>query len=116
MAVCYLSQDYFVDTPLMFISTWDGDVFSLAQFHRTMRQCQAEDMPALLAKFQDRLLEKLESPSGDLQHELTGGCGWFQGAVPSQISNMFRQPESNLFISSPSLGAIKRFLETDVLK
>ncbi len=116
MAVCYLSQDYFVDTPLMLISTWDGDVFSLAQFHRTMRQCQAEDMPALLTKFQERLLEKLESTAGDLQHELIGGCGWFRGTVPSQISSMFRQPESNLFISSPSLGAIKRFLKTDVLK
>ncbi len=32
MGVCYMSNDCYVDAPLMLISTWDGDSHSLAQF------------------------------------------------------------------------------------
>ncbi|MEM9411786.1 MAG: hypothetical protein AAGA30_11775 [Planctomycetota bacterium] len=38
MALTYCSHELFVDDPLMLISTWDGDAYSLARFAEAMRQ------------------------------------------------------------------------------
>ena len=109
MAICFMREEFFVETPLMLISTWDGDAFSLGQFDHALSLAKNENVKELMQRF-DRLLKSKLVDFGVTRYALTGGVGWFRGPVDNEFANMFRQPVENLFVSCPRIGAIKKFL------
>ncbi len=112
MAVCFTSQEYFVDTPLMLISTWDGDAFSLAQFDLAKQQVLADRAGYLqtMTDYHHCLLEHL-ARHGVHNHALTGGVGWFEGPVSASLTRQFRSGMGRRLISMPSPGAMRQFLQ-----
>ncbi len=114
MALCYLREEWFDATPLMFISTWDGDSFSLAQFAEAVRRVAVD--PAaherVVSRFQNRLIELLKS-NGVTRFELTRGVGWFEGPVESTLAAAFRSANGLRRVCLPGPGSMRRFVEDE---
>jgi 4-aminobutyrate aminotransferase-like enzyme len=110
MAVCYLRERWFAEKPLMFISTWDGDLFSLAQFDQALNVAEGQDLPHLTNRFHDLLLTRL-TESGCQEYDLAGGVGWFRAPADSQWSGLFRSIGADLYLSCPAVSAMTTFLE-----
>jgi len=109
MAICFMKDEFFVETPLMMISTWDGDAFSLAQFDLAVSLASKQDMPKLMRRFH-HLLESKLTDNGVTEYDLAGGVGWFRGPIEEELGSMFRRSGENRFISCPGVSAIKKFL------
>lgn len=110
MAVCFMRQSYFEETPLLFISTWDGDLFSMAQFNRALDVAEQQDMSELAKDYRNALESCLEQ-QGVTQMRMAGAAGWFQGNVNDTLARMFRKDASGRYVSCPSTTGMKRFLE-----
>lgn len=110
MAVCFMRQSYFEETPLLFISTWDGDLFSMAQFNRALDVAEQQDMSELAKDYRNALESYLEQ-QGVTQMRMAGAAGWFQGNVNDTLARMFRKDASDRYVSCPSTTGMKRFLE-----
>ncbi len=89
MAMCYMDKSWFVDTPLMFISTWDGDAFSLARFAEMARRTHADPSAheELIERFHQRLIQKL-ADNGVTDYDLFRGTGWFNGPVEARLAHV----------------------------
>lgn len=109
MAVCFMRDEFFEETPLMFISTWDGDALSLAQFDHALTVAEMTPPRELMEQFHTVLEAKLDA-DGVRERALQGGVGWFRGPVNSELAAMFRETRENVFVSCPGVGAIKKFL------
>ena len=42
MALAYTNETYFADSPLLLISTWDGDAYAMARYAESIRQHQSQ--------------------------------------------------------------------------
>ena len=109
MAVCFMSEEMFEETPLMFISTWDGDLFSLSQFDQALTNARKQDIPRLVDRYQHGLGKHLQK-LGVTKISLTGSSGWFEGSVDKATESMFRRDSAGRFISCPSVTGMTRFL------
>lgn len=99
ISMCYLGgqagivftlKKHFITTPLMLISTWDGDEYSCAVFHKEM-QAILEDKNDFLKK--RRLFEKNITLLLEKYHvkDLTikNGVGHFYGEIPANLQKQF---------------------------
>ncbi len=111
MALAACSPKLFLDTPLLLISTWEGDAFSLAQFHRAMREVQA-DLPGYFATidaYQARILDSIQAT--DLASpRLHNGVGHLHGKIPSTLAAHVQSSHQGRWTSCPSYGAMRRLL------
>ena len=82
---------------------------SLAQFDHALTVAESDSPEDLMSRFDEVLQAKLRD-FGVTEFELASGVGWFRGKVDDEFAAMFRQPSPGLFISCPSVGAIKKFL------
>ncbi len=112
MALCYTTDRYFDSTPLQFISTWDGDVFSLAQFCEIARRTVGDrtGFELLIEQFERLLLGKL-AENDVSQYDLYRGTGSFQGPVESSLSEMFQVSGAGRHVCLACPGAMRRFIE-----
>jgi hypothetical protein len=112
MALCYLREDLFDATPLMFISTWDGDAFSLAQFAEAARSVMADRSAheELVTQFQN-LADAWLDANGIAARKLSRGAGWFAGAMQADPGDAFRPIRETRRLCLPSPGAMRRFLD-----
>ncbi len=112
MAICYLSDEYFVDTPLTLISTWDGDAFSLAQFHRAMQNIE-RDVSAYLNTKQEyhKCLVQLLSDNQISDDSIDRGVGTFAGPIQCDMAPMFDRASDGSFLSLPSYGQMRKFVQ-----
>ena len=107
MALVSCSESFFLADPLLLISTWEGDAFSLGQFHRAM-QCVEQnkaDYFATIAKYESRLLEL--SPNAKLHN----GAGTLAGTLPTELTSRLRPAGDSRWTSCPSYSAMKQFLD-----
>ena len=99
--------DLFLDQPLLLISTWEGDAFSLAAFHRAFERVQGD--PAGFAKQVAMFHSTLVHMIGHTNHKLVNGAGWFEhDSLPSRLDGMFDQVDGR-WISCPSYSQMVRF-------
>ena len=108
-AVVMLEQDIFVKEPLMMISTWDGDEFSLAQYYRAMKRIVSDpkqffDVREKFHRAITRLLSRYP-----VQSQIKDGRGTFWGPLPLPLQRFFRQ-RGNSFVIDPSFGEMEHFL------
>ncbi len=112
MSVAYLSEAYFVDRPLTMISTWDGDAFSLAQFHHSLMDVQRDVSTYLSVKrrYHELLVEQLTQNGVDTS-QLDNGVGWFDGPVQLDLASMFHRNPQGRFLSCPNYGEMRQFIQ-----
>ena len=94
----------------MFISTWDGDLFSLAQFNQALDVAEQQQMAGLANNYRNALRGYLER-HGVTQMQMTGATGWFEGDVCEVVAGMFRKSTTGRFVSCPSTTGMTRFLK-----
>ena len=112
MAICYLGTEWFVDTPLTMISTWDGDAFSLAQFHRVMTTITADtDRYFQTMQRYQAVLEQQLKQNQLSEYSLQHGIGRFRGSLEVELRKMFQQDEDGWFLSCPSYGQMRALIE-----
>lgn len=88
--VC-MAEPLFLEKPLMMISTWDGDEFSLGNYVKAVRDVE-RDPGAYLATcraFERRLGERLGRLAG-VESRLRGSRGAVRGALPPEEASWFR--------------------------
>ncbi|MCH2118029.1 MAG: aminotransferase class III-fold pyridoxal phosphate-dependent enzyme [Pirellulales bacterium] len=116
MALVATTKHLFIDKPLMFISTWDGDAFSLSQFHRAMATVQADPNTyfSTMATFHQNL-SRIVQQNPRAASELERGIGYLTGTLPESIAPFFRQAGKSRWRSCPSYSEMLRFNKTTVL-
>ena len=110
-AFVYCSDEYFLEKPLMMISTWDGDEFSLGCYHRAMTMIEKDHgkFKELRKNFDKKLKEVLEKyPTNHI--EIENGVGYFKGKIPHQLSQ-YLNSHKDAYLVCPSTSSMRRFLE-----
>jgi acetylornithine/succinyldiaminopimelate/putrescine aminotransferase len=111
-AFAFCSDEYFLEKPLMMISTWDGDEFSLANYHLAMKNIlnNKEEFLKTKKNFQEKLMGLLEKYSTH-HFQLHNGVGNFQGKIPHELSKYLNFKDEK-FLVCPSWNAMKTFLSS----
>lgn len=111
LATVNLSNNYFLDKPLMLISTWDGDEFSanLASDEINLMRENKAEFQTLKAKLQEELIEFLQGRK-QTNYCLENGVGYFEAALPPKYENLFHQI-GNRTIVNPSFSALKAYFK-----
>ena len=105
-----MEESFFIDTPLMMISTWDGDEFALACYHRAMTKIKNDSQSFLDTRNQfEECLKKHLKPYR-AQSMLENGRGVIQGPLPTFLQQFFDQNKYG-FIVDPNYSAMRRFIK-----
>ena len=112
MAMAFVAEELFLDEPLLLISTWEGDAFSLAQFAAALRYAASIDRETTMRRFQEKLAAQLHAAGANAQY-LVRGCGPIWGDLPEPWQAMLPATEGDARICCPSLGEMQRFLDWD---
>ena len=108
--IVFCRQGIWVADKLMMISTWDGDEFSFANYHRSMQNIlqNLKRYKSDVNKFEAILKSILSRyPIGEMFFER--GRGRFKGNIPDKLKNCF-ESRDGYFLVDPSYCQIKRFL------
>jgi 4-aminobutyrate aminotransferase-like enzyme len=110
--IAYTSTKYFFETPLMMISTWDGDEFHFLSYHHAFKNVMenSEDYKTTAKAFHDKLIDKLSRYEMDVI-KLDTGFGYFKGSIPVAMAKMFVQ-HNGMYLVCPSYDAMKEYLES----
>ena len=110
--LAFASEEYYLEQPLMMISTWDGDEFSFNTYYHSFKNVlnNLADYKVTANLFNKKLLEKLSKYEID-EIKLEGGFGYFRGTIPSSISKMFVH-HGDRYIVCPSYDSMKEYLSS----
>ena len=108
--IVFTKDYYFLEKPLMLISTWDGDEFSFANFIKAAENFKMNkgNFDETRNKFEKKLKSVLEKVPG-CHYELSNGCGWIEGTLPQNLRKLMKEVE-NRFLIFPSWSEMKRYL------
>ncbi|WP_127716426.1 aminotransferase class III-fold pyridoxal phosphate-dependent enzyme [Halobacteriovorax sp. HLS] len=112
--LCFTNKDIFIDKPLMLISTWDGDEFSLSNFNYAtgLINSDLENFTQVKIDFTNKLTEILSSYDIE-EMELENGVGYFIGNISKSLQKFFKKSKER-YIVCPSYGQMKKFLTETV--
>jgi hypothetical protein len=110
MGVVFMRKELFDATPLLLISTWDGDEFSLARFVTAMDwwrdnrlRCGREQ-----AEF-TRQLKRLVSPYIS-EYNVQHGAGYLRGHLPPSLASLFHRTADGVgWLVMPSVQEMAEF-------
>ncbi|MBY0412930.1 MAG: aminotransferase class III-fold pyridoxal phosphate-dependent enzyme [Bdellovibrionales bacterium] len=110
--MAYTSSKYFLEQPLMMISTWDGDEFHFLTYYHAFKNVMThtDEYRSTMKAFHEKLADKLSRYDID-SIKLDNGFGHFKGSVPSSVRKMFVQHNGH-YIVCPSYDAMKEYLES----
>lgn len=110
--IAYTSTKYFLEQPLMMISTWDGDEFHFLSYYHSFKNVMAnlDDYRETAKAFHDKLVDKLSRYEIDVM-KIEAGFGYFKGSIPNSMSEMFIQ-HNGLYLVCPSFDAMKEYLQS----
>ncbi len=104
MSLIYMKEKYWNKTPLMFISTWDGDEYSLNSFcHALKKHLENKNWKKELKKFESSVSNFLK-PYMSKPLVLKNGVGSFEAGLPLEYRHMFMEAGSGKYgiYASPS--------------
>jgi len=103
-------ENYFIDKPLMMISTWDGDEYSFRCFEKALELIESnkDEFFATKKAFQEKLKQTLESCEG-VSYQFHNGNAQIKGNLPLSLATITRK-EKDFFIVCPNYSAMKRFI------
>lgn len=108
--LAYASDAYYLEQPLMMISTWDGDEFSFLTYHHAFSKVMkhADDYKKTTKAFHEKLVDELSHYEID-SIKIENGSGYFKGSIPTSKSKMFVH-NGEYYIVCPSYDAMKEYL------
>ena len=107
----FTRKDKFLEKPLMMISTWDGDEFSLSKYHNAAMRASKHREATL--NLYENMKTKLHSMlEGHQLQEFTieNGVGYFTGNFPESLTRHFKRIE-NKFLVAPNIDDLSKFME-----
>lgn len=107
--ICFMDRRFYLDKPLMLISTWDGDEFSFKNFAHLVRNISVDDLKKTREEFQKLLIETLIPIDGQ-SLKMKGGFGYFTGHLPLNLQQLF-DFKNGKYIVCPSYSAMKEFIK-----
>jgi acetylornithine/succinyldiaminopimelate/putrescine aminotransferase len=116
MGIILLNKNYYEDTPLKLISTWDGDETSLYRYVENLKQINKnlKNYNRVKEKFTEKINKDLKSY--DLEFvNVENACGTFKGIVSPELSNLFEKNKNGSFKVLPNLGSMKKYLKNKVV-
>jgi len=110
----FTRKDKFLEKPLMMISTWDGDEFSLSKYHHAAMKASRnkDETLGLYKKLEDKLKTSLEGHQLK-SVEFNNGCGSFQGNFPKSLTSHFTY-RNGRYLVAPNLDDINKFLDKGI--
>lgn len=110
--MAFTDDKYFLEQPLMMISTWDGDEFHFLSYYHAYKNVMnnQEDYKEVSRAFHEKLLDKLSRYEMDVI-KIENGVGYFKGSIPHSLSKMFVQ-HAGKYLVCPSYDAMKEYLES----
>lgn len=112
MGVVFMDDDHFVEDPLLLISTWDGDEYSLEAFTQAVRVIQQSpdayfETQILFEKHMRALLIDYPVQSFSLKH----GVGHLKGQLPQKMRQWFKTNISgDHYVICPNYSNMKQFI------
>jgi acetylornithine/succinyldiaminopimelate/putrescine aminotransferase len=106
----FTNKDIFIEKPLMMISTWDGDEYSLGSYVHTMRELTADK--AAYLKIESEFHQKISKAISEIEHvdaSLHRGRGIITGPLPTLLANMMTKAKGS-YLLDPSYQAMKDYL------
>lgn len=110
--MAFASDAYYLEQPLMMISTWDGDEFSFNTYHKSFMNVvkNQNDYKDTAKQFHQKLVSNLSRYEIDII-KIDNGFGYFKGNIPSSISKMFVHNGEH-YIVCPSYDSMKEYLNS----
>ncbi|MGZ3788065.1 MAG: aminotransferase class III-fold pyridoxal phosphate-dependent enzyme [Bacteriovorax sp.] len=108
--MAFASDAYYLEQPLMMISTWDGDEFSFNTYHHSFKKVMThqDDYKKTAKLFHEKLVDELSRYEIDSM-KIENGFGYFKGSIPSSKSKMFVH-NGEYYVVCPSYDAMKEYL------
>ncbi|HMO13756.1 MAG TPA: aminotransferase class III-fold pyridoxal phosphate-dependent enzyme [Pirellulaceae bacterium] len=113
MALIGVRQEWFVTEPLMLISTWDGDAFSLARYVAARRWVD-ERLPEhqrLVAAFTQKMTNLLDKAGS--QYDIRNGVGWCARPLPHELTDYLQVNSSGRALICPAYWQMQAILKLD---
>jgi len=110
--LAFTSTQYFLEQPLMMISTWDGDEFHFLTYYQAFKAVMndIENFKNTASSFHNKLVEKLSSFDMDVI-KIENGVGYFKGSIPHSMSKLFVE-HCGYYLVCPSFEAMKEYLKS----
>lgn len=110
--LAFSSEAYFLEQPLMMISTWDGDEFSFNTYYHSFKNVakNLDEYKQTMKLFHQKLISALALYEIDII-KIENGFGYFKGVIPSSMSKMFIHHEDR-YIVCPSFDSMKEYLNS----
>lgn len=110
--MAFASDAYYLEQPLMMISTWDGDEFSFLTYHHAFQEVMknAEEYKKTAKAFHEKLVHDLSRYEIDSM-KIENGFGYFKGSIPTSKSKMFVH-NGEYYVVCPSYDAMKEYLNS----
>ncbi len=110
--LAFAKDAYYLDQPLMLISTWDGDEFSFNSYHHAFSNVMKnqDDYKKTSKLFHEKLVDELSRYEIDSM-KIDNGFGYFKGSIPSSKSRMFVH-NGEAYTVCPSYDAMKEYLNS----
>lgn len=110
--LAFASDKYFLEQPLMMISTWDGDEYHFLTYYHAFKMVMKnqEDYKKTAKEFQQKLVDDLSRFEIDAM-KIENGFGYFKGSIPNSMTRMFIQ-KGNHYLVCPSFDAMKEYLNS----
>ncbi len=110
--LAFTSTQYFLEQPLMMISTWDGDEFHFLTYYQAFKAVMkdTDQYKKISRAFHAKLTESLSTYQMETI-KLENGSGYFRGPLPHSMSKMFIE-HCGLYLVCPSYDAMKEYLNS----
>ncbi len=113
--IVFLKEKYFMDQPLMMISTWDGDELSLAQYVAATKELLNEqELFFEIRETFSQMIERLVVDNNITESNLGVGFGRITGSLPYHLHKNFRK-NGNTFYYMPAYKTMKLAIKEGLL-
>ncbi|MCO4793436.1 MAG: aminotransferase class III-fold pyridoxal phosphate-dependent enzyme [Bacteriovoracaceae bacterium] len=110
----FVKEEKFLEKPLMMISTWDGDEFSLSKFHTAAMSAHSNSKKVVDNYHQFEMKLEKDLKKYLIQDiDIKNGCGSFKGKIPNSLSTHFKYKDGR-YLVAPNLNDIEMYLEKGI--
>ena len=108
IGIVNLTKKYFLDKPLMLISTWDGDEFSTKIVTEQIER-QSKKIIHTRKEFSKKIINLLNNFNCE-EINIENGVGNFKGPLPESLKTIFHH-RNNHYVVNPSFDSMASFLD-----
>lgn len=113
-ALVFCDEKYFLEQPLMLISTWDGDEFSFNTYYQTFQRIvnEKDNYQKVMKEFSKKIIDQLSHFDMDAI-KIENGVGNFKGSIPASLEKYFKKNENFQYVVCPSYDEAVEYLKNE---